>query len=312
MPTQETTSAIPTARVFVTGATGFIGSAITRRLLDDGYEVTGLARSDAAAETLRQRGIGVHRGDLTDPASLAAGARAADGVIHTAFIHDFSRYEENNRIDRRAVEAIADALEGSGKPFVATSATTVLAPGRLGTEEDAPDPNNPGSVRAASEAALPAARRGVRASVVRLPPSVHGPGDTAFVPALIEAARQTGVSAFVGEGENRWPAVHRLDAARLFRLAFEKAEPGTVLHGVAEEGIPMRRIAEVIGEGLGVPVRAIPASEAPSHFGWLAGFVQIDNPISSALTREWAGWQPQEADLLTDVRENGYFSQETE
>ncbi|MEM6646294.1 MAG: SDR family oxidoreductase [Bacteroidota bacterium] len=303
-----TTSANTPARIFLTGATGYIGSAIAHGLLEDGYEVLGLARSDAAAETLRQRGISVHCGDLTDLDSLAAGAQAAGGVIHTAFVHDFSRYEEINRIERRAVEAMAEALEGSGKTFVATSATTVLVPGQLGTEDDAAAPSSPGYVRAASEAALPASQRGVRASVVRLPPSVHGPGDTAFVPALIAIARQTGISGFVEEGENRWAAVHRLDAARLFRLVFEKAEAGTAWHGVAEEGIPMRRIAETIAEGLGIPARSIPVSEAADHFGWLAGFVQIDNPASSALTRERIGWRPREADLLTDIRDSGYFS----
>lgn len=305
MSTQESTSSSAPARVFVTGATGYIGSAIARGLLDDGYAVLGLARSDAAAETLRQRGIGVHRGDVTDPDSLAAGARAAaGGVIHTAFIHDFSTYAENTKTDERAVMAIAEALVGTGKPFVATSGTTVLAPGRLGTETDAPDPDHPGSARARSEAGLAFADRGVRASVVRLPPSVHGKGDTAFVPALIGIAREAGFAAYIGDGANRWPAVHRDDAARLFRVACERAEAGSVLHGVAEEGVPLRRIAEAIGEVLGVPARSIAPGEAADHFGWLAPFAQSDGPVSSALTRERLGWRPRQIGLLADLRQN--------
>ena len=296
----------PPARIFVTGATGYIGSEIVRGLLADGYHVVGLARSDRSAEALRQRGADVHRGSLTDLDSLAAGARASGGVVHTAFIHDFSDYEANNRTEQRAVEAIAAALEGSDKPFVATSGTSVLAPGVLGTEGGAPSPQSAGYPRRASEAALPSAERGVRAVVVRLPPSVHGPGDTAFVPALVQIARATGVSGFVGDGANVWPAVHRDDAARLFCLALARAEPGTVLHGAAEAGIPMREIAETIGEALGVPVRSIAPEAAADHFGWLATFVQLDNPTSSALTQAWTGWEPREVGLLADVRGGDY------
>lgn len=295
-------------RVFVTGATGFIGAAVVRELLAAAHTVLGLARGDAAATALAQAGVEAHRGELADTDSLAAGARACEGVIHLAFIHDFSRYEANAETDRQALRAMADALEGSGKPLVATSGTTVLAPGRLGTEEDAASPDGPGAIRAASEVALAAADRGVRASVVRLPPTVHGAGDHAFVPALIDIARRTGVAAFVGDGANRWPAVHRLDAARLFRLALEHAAPGSRLHGAAEEGIPMRAIADTIGAGLGVPVRSLTADEAGAHFDWLAGFVAIDNPTSSALTRDSLGWRPQEPGLLTDMRDSGYFS----
>ena len=302
MPTQQTSA----RRVFVTGASGFIGSAIVRVLLDGGYEVTGLARSETSADDLRRRGLGVHRGDVTDPESLAAGARAADAVIHTAFIHDFSDYVENTKTDERAVLAIAEALEGTGKPFVATSGAGVSGvTGRPATEEDPASPQIP---RGRSEAALPAADRGVRTSVVRLPPSVHGPGDTAFVPTLIQIAREKGVAAYVGDGANRWSAVHRLDAARLFRLALETAAPGTVLHGVAEEGIPFREIAETIGEQLGVPTRSISPDEAPAHFGWMADFAQMDGPASSALTREWTGWEPREAGLLADLRDGVYAS----
>jgi nucleoside-diphosphate-sugar epimerase len=233
-------------------------------------------------------------------------------VIHTAFIHDFATttIEAAAETDRRAVEALAGALEGSGKPFIVTSGTAItafLGPGRTGTEEDAP--GSAAIPRAASEAtALAAAGRGVRASVVRLPPSVHGTGDHGFVPRLIEIARRTGISAFVGDGTNRWPAVHRLDAARLFRLALEKAAPGTRLHGVAEEGVPMRAIAQTIGTGLGVPVRGLAEDEARTHFDWFARFVAIDNPTSSALTRNSLGWRPQGPELLTDMKESGYFS----
>lgn len=296
-------------RIFVTGANGFIGSAVVAELLAAGHQVLGLARSDEAADALAQAGATAHRGELTDPDSLAAGARVCDGVAHLAFIHDFSKYQENGEIDRRAVTALVDALDGSGKPLVITSGITVAAPGRTVTEHDAATSDSPSAVRTPSEeVVLAAADRGVRSSVVRLPPSVHGPGDHAFVPALIDVARRTGVSAYVGDGANRWPAVHRLDAARLFRLALEKAAPGTRLHGVAEEGIPMRVIAEAIGEGLGVPVRSIPEDEAATQFDWLAHFVVIDTPASSAITRTAVGWRPKENGLLKDLRESRYFS----
>jgi nucleoside-diphosphate-sugar epimerase len=271
--------------------------------------VLGLARSDASEQALTRLGAEAHRGELSDTDMLAAGARVCEGVIHTAFIHDFSAYAAAAETDRRAVEALAGALEGSGKPFVSTSGTLVLAPGRIGTEEDAPAPGSAAYLRAPAEVTvLAAANRGVRASVVRLPPSVHGPGDHGFVPALIDIARRKGVSAFVGDGANRWPAVHRLDAARLFRLALENAAAGARLHAVAEEGIAMRAIAEVIGEGLGIPVRSLTEDKAQAHFEWLAGLVAIDNPTSSALTRNSLGWRPKEPELLTDMRDSGYFS----
>ncbi|NMO13563.1 SDR family oxidoreductase [Pyxidicoccus fallax] len=296
-------------RVFVTGATGFIGTAVVGELLAAGHEVLGLARSDAAADTLARQGARVHRGELSDVESLAAGARACDGVIHLAFIHDFSAYATAAETDRNAIAAMVGALEGSGKPFVSTSGTAVLAPGRLGTEQDVPPPNSSLGARVAAEKiVLAASERGVRGSIVRLPPSVHGAGDHGFVPTLIQIARRAGVSAFVADGANRWPAVHRMDAARLFRLALEKAVPGMRLHGVAEEGVPMRAIAEAIGQGLGVPVRGISTDEAATHFGWLGGFVAVDNPTSSALTRGALGWNPQGAGLLTDLRESGYFA----
>jgi len=295
-------------RVFLTGATGFIGEALVRELRTAGHEVLGLARSAAAADKLARLGVGAHRGDLADIAILAAGARACEGVIHTAFIHDFSAYASAAAIDRRAVEALTDALEGSGKPFVLTSGTALLEPGRIGTEEDAPALGSAASLRAGAEvAALASAGRGVRASVVRLPPTVHGVGDHGFVPALIDIARRTGVSAFIDDGANRWPTVHRLDAARLYRLALEQAAPGSRLHGVAEEGVALRAIAEAIGAGLGIPVRSLTGDQARGHFDWLAAFVAIDNPTSSARTRETLGWIPKESGLLADMKESRYF-----
>jgi nucleoside-diphosphate-sugar epimerase len=295
-------------RVFLTGATGFIGEAIVRELRAAGHQVLGLARSDAAVNHLERSGIEAHRGDLADTASLTAGARACDGVIHTAFIHDFGAYAAAAETDRRAVGALTGAMEGSGKPFVLTSGTALLAPGRVGKETDAPAPGSAASLRAAAETTtLAAAGRGVRASVVRLPPSVHGAGDHGFVPALIDIARRTRVSAFIGDGANRWPAVHRLDAVRLYRLALEHAAPGARLHAVDEEGVPLSAIAEAIGIGLGVPVRSITKDEAPAHFDWMAAFVGIDNPTSSALTREALGWSPKESGLLADMKESGYF-----
>lgn len=295
-------------RVFVTGATGFIGSAIVRELLSSGHQVLGMARSDAAAETLRGAGVEVHRGDLSDPASLVAGAEACDGVAHTAFIHDFSRFMENAAIEQRAVTAVLQALEGSGKPFVASSGVALLAPGRMATEADGTSAGGLAEGRAETERrVIAASEQGVRSAVVRLAPTVHGAGDHGFVPRLVEIARQTGVAAYVGDGANRWPAVHRLDAARLYRLALEAAPAGTRLHAVGEEGVPMRAIAETIGQGLGVPVRSLSPDEAAGHFGWIGAFAGLDCPASSARTRALLDWTPQGPDLLTDMRENGYF-----
>ncbi len=293
-------------RVFMTGATGFVGSAIIDDLLSAGYEVTGLARNKEATDRLARRGVDTYHGDLTDLDRLAAGAAASDGVIHTAFIHDFSRYEENAEVDNGALVAMTRALAGSDRPFVATSVVTLLTPGRTGTEEDGRA--SPDIPRAASEATvLAAAEQGIRSSVVRLPFSVHGRGDRGFISALVELARRKNVAAYVGDGSNRWPAVNRLDAARLFRLALEKAAPATVLHAVAEEGITMRSIAEEIGNGLGVPVRAIAPEEAEKHFEWLGRFIAIDQLISSMFTRERMGWQPQGNGLLNDMGNSGYF-----
>ena len=295
-------------RVFLTGATGFLGEAIVRELQEAGHEVLGLARNPAKAAELARAGVEAHIGDLGDLESLAAGAAAADGVIHTAFGHDFSKYREAGETDRVAFEAMASALDGSGKPLVITSGTTIVAIGRLVTEDQAAREDAPSGVRAPSEHALAAASgRSVRGVAVRLPPSVHDEADSGFVLALIGVARAKGVSAYVGDGMNRWPAVHRLDAARLFRLALEKA-PAGALHGAAEEGVAMREIAEAISEGLGVPVRSIDVEEAKDHFDWMAMFVGVDNPTSSAITRDRTGWDPQRPGLLADMRQSGYFA----
>jgi nucleoside-diphosphate-sugar epimerase len=296
-------------RVFVTGATGFIGSAIVPELLDAGHEVVGLARSDASAAALERAGADVHRGDLDDPDSLRRGAETADGVIHCAFVHDFSRMPEAGRTDLRAVETFGEALAGSGRPLVVTSGIGLLAPGRLATEDDRPDPGSHAAHRVPSEVTtLALAGRGVRSSLVRLPPSVHGEGDHGFVPRLIDIAREKGVSASIGDGSNRWPAVHRVDAARLYRLAVESAPAGTVLHSVADEGVATREIADVIGRHLDVPVTTIAPAEAESHFAWLGGFFAADVPASSARTRAMTGWVPEQPGLLADLEEGHYFA----
>ncbi|MBV9496982.1 MAG: SDR family oxidoreductase [Acidobacteria bacterium] len=296
-------------RVFVTGATGFIGSAIVQDLIAAGHEVLGLARNDASADALARLGVQAHRGDLTDVASLVAAARACDGVIHTAYIHDFSNIAASGVVDTKAVEAIGDALADSGRPFLTTSGIAVLPPGSAGTEEEAGDPNSVGKHRVASEeATLALAKRGVRASVVRLPPSVHDAGDHGFVPALIAAARQSGVSAYIAEGNNRWPAVHRLDAARLFRLALEKGAAGSRFHAIGDDGIPTRAIAEVIGQRLGVPVVSKSPAEAAEHFGWLGHFFALDCPASAEKTKAQLGWEPTHPGLLEDLEGDSYFS----
>jgi len=294
-------------KVFVTGATGFVGSAVVRELLDAGHQVLGLARSDASAEALAATGAQVQRGSLEDLDSLRSGAAAADGVIHTAFIHDFSQYANASDTDRTAIETLGAVLAGSDRPLIVTAGTGGLAVGRLVTEEEAAPAGMPRFSEAAAEAL---AARGVHASTLRLPPSVHGEGDHGFVPWLINIARQKGVSGYPGDGANRWPTVHRLDAARLYRLALESAPAGTRLHAVAEEGIPVREIAEVIGRQLNLPVVSIPVEQAGEHFGFLGGFFSMDTPASSALTRERFDWQPAQITLLEDLEAGHYFKVE--
>jgi nucleoside-diphosphate-sugar epimerase len=297
-------------RVFVTGATGFIGSATVAELLTAGHEVVGLARSDEAAAALAKSGAEVHRGSLEDLDSLRRGAADSDGVIHTAFIHDFSQMETNGRVDLRAVEAFGAELEGSDRPLVITSGTGLVAPGRLATEQDAADPAGLGAHRAASEqAAIALADRGVRSAVVRFPPSVHGEGDHGFVPFLIDIARDKGLAAYIGDGSNRWPAVHRLDAACLFRLAVESAPAGSVLHGVGEAGVATRDIATMIGRHLNVPAVSISPQDAAEHFGWLAAFFGADLPASSELTRRRLRWEPVQPGLIADLEAGHYFRQ---
>ncbi len=289
-------------RVFVTGASGFIGTPIVRELIDAGHQVLGLARSEASAASIAAAGARAHRGDLEDLESLRSGASMADGVIHLAFIHDFSKYVENCEIDRHAIEAIGGVLAGSNRPLIVTSGTAMLTPGRSGTEDDAPVPSSAGVPRSASEeAAAAVAARGVRASVVRLPPSVHDRDKLGLVSQLITLAHEKGVSAFVGEGINRWPAVHRLDAARLYSLVLEKNAPGARYHAVAEEGVPLKEIAEVIGRRLNIPVVSKSPAEAFDHFGWLGPFMGIDLPVSSAKTQASLGWRPVQPGLISDL-----------
>lgn len=294
-------------RVFVTGATGFVGSAVVKELLNAGHQVLGLARSDNSAEQLQKSGAGVHRGDLDDLDSLRQGAAACDAVIHTAFNHDFSKFKANCEADRGVIEALATVLEGSDRPLIITSGVGLLNYGRIVTEDDVAPGGSDTIPRAASEeAAQAAAAKGVKTYIVRLPPTVHDKGDHGFVPMVIGMARQHGESAYIGEGNNRWPAVHRLDAALVYRLIAEKQPAQKVFHAVAEEGIAFRSIAEAIGKGLRLPAVNKTGKEAEAHFTWFTHFASLNCPTNAAKTRQTLDWAPTHPGLLEDLS-GSYF-----
>ncbi|EST36248.1 SDR family oxidoreductase [Streptomyces roseochromogenus] len=300
-------------RIFVTGASGWIGSALVPQLTEAGHQVAGLARSDASAAALTAAGAEVVRGTVDDLDVLRDAAAASDGVIHLAFKHDTAFSGDLKgaaEADRRAVDTFGEALAGTGRPFVLASGLAGLAPGRVATERDMPAHfDSPIAIRAATaQQVLAFASRGIRSSVVRLSPTCHGDGDNGFMAMLVAIAHAKGVSGYIGDGANRWPAVHRLDAARLFRLAAEQAPAGSVLHGVAEEGVAIRDAAEVIGRHLDVPVVSVAPEAAPEHFTWLAEFLGLDVPASSTLTRELLGWTPAHPDLLEDLDKGHYFT----
>jgi nucleoside-diphosphate-sugar epimerase len=295
-------------RVFVTGASGFVGSAVVRELIGAGHQVLGLVRSDNSAKALEAIGGAAHHGDLNDLESIRTGAAACDAVVHTAFDHDFSKFQANCETDRRVIEALGSAVAGSQRRLVVTSAIGILPKGQRTTEEAMPETGAAANPRAATEEAADlAASKGAHVSIVRLASSVHGEGDHAFVPFLIEIARRTGVSAYLDDGQNRWPAVHRHDAAALYRLALERGAPGARYHAVAEEGIPFKEIATAIGRGLNLPVVSKPAAEAEAHFGWIGHFVAYDLEASSRLTQEQLGWRPVMPSLLSDLQGSTYF-----
>lgn len=293
-------------RIFVTGATGFIGSAVVPELINAGHQVIGLTRSDAGAQSLIAAGAEVHRGNLEDPESLRAGAAKSDGVIHLAFDHDFSNFVAICEKDRRAIEALGDALVGSDRPLVITSGTGMgnAVPGQPATEDHF-DPNHPNPRKSSELAGASVAARGVNVSVVRLP-QVHNTVKQGLITYAVAVAREKGVSAYVGDGLNRWPAAHVFDTARLYRLALEKREAGARYHAVAEEGVPVRDIAEVVGRGLKIPVAALSAEEAAAHFGWLAPFAGWDMPASSAQTKKHLGWHPTGSGLIADLEQMRY------
>ena len=295
-------------RVFMTGASGFVGSAVLRQLLANGHQVTGLARSDRSAAAIEAAGGQVLRGELADLDTLARGAEAADGVIHCGFIHDFANFAAAGAVDKTAIETMGAVLAGSGRPLIVTSGTAGLSLGRPSTEDDVPDHKTMESLpRVSEQVGLSFAVQGVRAMVVRLPPTVHGDGDHGFVPALINIARQKGKAAYVESGDNLWPAVHREDAAQVYVLALEKGSSGRY-HAIGEEGIPFREIAGVIGRKLGLPVVSVPRDEAEQYLDWQARFAQFDVPSSSPRTRAELGWVPTGRGLLDDLENGTYFS----
>lgn len=294
-------------RVFVTGASGFIGSAVVKELVEHGHTVLGLARSDKAATMVESLGATPVRGSLEDHDSLRRGVAAADGVIHLGFNHDFSKFAENCELDRRAIEAIGAALAGSQRPLLTTSGVALLAPGQLATEALGFKPVSSSYPRASEAMTASLIESGVRASVVRLPPSVHGMGDHGFVPMLAGFARTKGFSAYIGDGANRWPSVHRSDAARLYRLALELGAGGGRYHAIGEEGVPFREIASAIGDGIGLPVQSVAPGDAAAHFTWFALFAGMDTPTSGAETSRVLGWEPKERGLIADLRTAGYF-----
>lgn len=285
-------------RVFLTGATGFIGTAVAQELIGHGCSVLGVARTDEAAKALAGRGVEPHRGDLTDHASFIAGAQACDAVIHCAFIHDFSKFMENIEIEKATVRAMLSALEGSGKVLITTSGVALLAPGETATE--AHDASGQG--RGETERMVrDAASRGLRTAVIRLPPITHQDGDGGFLGPLVGIAKTKGKAGYLGDGANRWPAGNRADAAVLYRLALEKGEPGAAYHAVGEEGVPTRDIAVAIGKRLSLPVGAVAPEEAMAHFGWLGMFGGVDMPASSHITQEKLGWKPTHTGLIEDI-----------
>ncbi|MGW9130132.1 SDR family oxidoreductase [Streptomyces sp. NPDC055681] len=306
-------------RVFITGASGWIGSAVVPELIGAGHQVVGLARSDASAAALAEVGAEVRRGTLDDLDTLRSAAADADGVIHLAFKHDIAfsgGFEDAADADRRAIDTFGEVLAGSDRPFLIASGTLGLAPGRVATEQDGQESGpvgahpagGPAKRLANAHATVALADRGIRSSVVRLPPTVHGDGDHGFLATVVAIAREKGVSGYIRDGANRWPAVHRSDVAHLFRLALESVPAGSTLHAVADEGVPIRTVAEVIGRHLGLPVGSVSPDDAPGHFSWLAGFLGMDSPASSSHTRELLGWQPTQSGLIDDLDKGHYFA----
>ncbi len=307
-------------RVFVTGASGWVGRAVVPQLTGAGHEVAGLARSDASARALAAAGVEVREGSLDDLDTLRDAAASSDGVIHLAFKHDIAfagDFDGAAEADRRAIETLGEALAGSGRPFVIASGVLGLAPGRVATERDGlavaggegeQPTSGPERRRANAQLTLALAGRGVRSSVVRLPPTCHGDGDNGFIPTAIGFAREKGAAAYVGDGGNRWPAVHRDDAARLFRLALESAPAGSVLHAIGDEGVPIREVAAIFASQVGVPSVSVSPEQAGEYLGWLGGFWGLDSPASAELTRELLDWQPTGPGLIADLEEGHYFA----